>query len=134
MPPSDRLLLTLACLSAFVGVAAGAYGAHGAPSEMARELFRTGSTYQLIHALAVFVADRLRQDGPQGGGARGAGVAAWLFLGGSAAFAGSLYILATAGWRWAGPITPLGGLAMLSGWIVLAISCATNRARTSSGT
>ena len=33
-------------------------------------------------------------------------------------FSGSLYLLCTAGWSWLGPVTPLGGLAFIAGWIV----------------
>ena len=97
-----------AALSGALAVAAGAFGAHGA-SERAAELLRTGGQYQLVHAVAALVALQL--------GARGPG---WLFVGGAALFAGSLYALALGGPRWLGPVTPLGGLAMIAGWLWLA--------------
>jgi uncharacterized membrane protein YgdD (TMEM256/DUF423 family) len=44
---------------------------------------------------------------------------AWLFAGGIALFSGSLYLLAGSGARWAGPLTPLGGLLLIAGWLAL---------------
>jgi uncharacterized membrane protein YgdD (TMEM256/DUF423 family) len=112
---SRPLWLRLAALSGFVSVAAGAFAAHGVTDPMAKELLHTGSTYEAIHALAtlacaVFV----------GRAAARAGLAAALFLGGSVLFCGSLYALAAGAPRIVGAITPLGGLAFLAGWAVLA--------------
>ena len=107
--------LRLAAISGFVSVAVGAFAAHGVSDPAAKELLRTGSTYEAIHALAtlacaVFV-------GRAAGRAR---IAAVLFLIGSALFSGSLYALAAGAPRLVGAITPLGGLAFLAGWAVLA--------------
>jgi uncharacterized membrane protein YgdD (TMEM256/DUF423 family) len=102
-------------MSGFLAVAAGAFGAHGIADPLAKEVLRTGATYGLVHALAVFAALFV---GGQGG--RGAQLAAWLFAAGGAVFSISLYVLALSGVRWLGAITPLGGLMMLAGWITLA--------------
>jgi uncharacterized membrane protein YgdD (TMEM256/DUF423 family) len=99
-----------AALSGALAIAAGAFGAHAA-GERAAELLRTGGLYQLIHAVAALVALQL--------GARGPG---WLLVAGAALFAGSLYALALGGPRWLGPVTPIGGLAMIGGWLWLAWS------------
>lgn len=107
-----RALTTLAALSGFVGVAAGAFGAHCVADPAAKTLLKTGAEYELIHALAVFAA--------LGVGGRAAGIAVWLFLIGGALFGGSLYLLAITGVRWLGAVTPLGGLLLLSGWLALA--------------
>ena len=93
-------------------MAAGAFGAHGASSPDAAEWLRTGGSYQLAHALAVFGALTMR-----GPGARAAG---WLFLAGGAVFGGSLYALAFTGVRTWGAVTPIGGLLLLAGWAALA--------------
>jgi len=45
-----------------------------------------------------------------------------LFVVGVLLFSGSLYGLVLGGWRWMGPITPLGGLAMSAGWLLLLVS------------
>jgi uncharacterized membrane protein YgdD (TMEM256/DUF423 family) len=49
------------------------------------------------------------------------GAAGWAFLGGVLLFSGSLYLLVLTGTRWLGAITPLGGLAFLAGWCLLAL-------------
>lgn len=101
-------LMMLAALSGALAVGAGAFGAHGA-SGQAAEWLRTGGQYQLIHAVAVLVALRLEARGP-----------AWLFLAGSAVFAGTLYLMAMGAPRWLGAITPIGGTLLIAGWLWLA--------------
>jgi uncharacterized membrane protein YgdD (TMEM256/DUF423 family) len=96
-------------LSGAIAVIAGAYGAHGA-SGKAVDWLRTGAEYQMIHALAGLYAI---------GRPKGAGPAA-LFLSGAAVFSGTLYAMALGAPRWLGAVTPLGGLAMILGWIWLA--------------
>ena len=109
------VLIRLAALSGFTAVAAGAFAAHGMSDPNARELMRTGAAYQLAHAVAAVVAAALaRRLAPR------ARWSAWLFLGGSVLFSGSLYALAFGAPRLAGVITPFGGLAFLAGWAVLA--------------
>lgn len=111
-----RIWLTLASLSGFIAVAAGAFGAHGAPNAEAKALLETGGHYQLMHALAVFACFavwRLL-------GAGGAAIAAWLFLAGGLLFSCSLYALAFGAPRIMGAVTPIGGLLLLAGWLTLA--------------
>lgn len=105
-----NLLAILAAVSGALAVAAGAFGAHGA-SGQAAEWLRTGGQYQLIHAVAALVALRLE--------ARGT---AWLFVLGAAIFAGTLYLMALGLPRWLGAVTPLGGAALIAGWLWLAWS------------
>ena len=101
-------LVLLAALSGAIAVGAGAFGAHGA-SGQAREWLQTGGEYQMIHAIAALVAVRM--------GAMGAG---WAFVIGGAIFAGTLYVMALGGPRWLGAITPVGGTALIIGWLLLA--------------
>jgi uncharacterized membrane protein YgdD (TMEM256/DUF423 family) len=104
-----RALAALAALSGAVAVAAGAYGAHGASGEAA-EWLKTGSHYQMVHVVAALVALRLAWGR----------IAGWCFVGGAALFAGTLYAMALGAPHWLGAVTPLGGLAMIVGWLVLA--------------
>ena len=101
--------MVLAALGGLASVAAGAFGAHGAADPKAQEWLRTGAQYGMIHCLAVFAAAWL--------GARTAGV---LFLAGAAVFAGTLFAMALGAPRILGAVTPLGGLALMAGWAVLA--------------
>jgi uncharacterized membrane protein YgdD (TMEM256/DUF423 family) len=105
-----RALVILASLSGAVAVMAGAYGAHGATGS-AVEWLKTGSHYQLVHAVATLVA--LSRRGGQGAG--------WCFVVGGAVFAGTLYAMAFGGPHWLGAVTPVGGLLLIVGWLWLAI-------------
>ncbi|HET9726715.1 MAG TPA: DUF423 domain-containing protein [Gemmatimonadales bacterium] len=117
----DRIFVTLGAVSAFVAVAAGAFGAHGLRARLAPDLlavFETAARYQMYHALALlaaaWVATRWPGPLPQWAG--------WLFVVGTVLFSGSLYALALTGVRWLGAITPLGGVAFLAGWLCLALA------------
>ncbi|GAA4767740.1 hypothetical protein GCM10023219_11880 [Stakelama sediminis] len=101
-------IMMLAALSGALAVAAGAFGAHGAGGE-AQEWLKTGGHYQLIHAIAALVALRFDAKGP-----------AILFLVGGMIFAGTLYLMALGLPRWLGAITPIGGTALIAGWLWLA--------------
>ena len=105
---SGSAVVRMAALSAAIAVIAGAFGAHlivGKPAEW----LRTGGEYQLIHAVGALVALRL-----------GSRVGAALLLGGSVLFAATLYALAVGAPHWLGAVTPLGGLGMIVGWLLLA--------------
>jgi uncharacterized membrane protein YgdD (TMEM256/DUF423 family) len=104
-----RIVTILAALSGALAVAAGAFAAHGA-SGQAAEWLKTGGHYQLIHAVAALVAVRM-----------GERISPWLFVAGGALFAGTLYLMAFGGPRWLGAITPIGGVALIAGWICVAI-------------
>ena len=114
---------SLAALSAFIAVAAGAFAAHGVQDPTAKELLRTGALYELTHALAVLACAALA-----GSGMPRARLAPAWFLGGAVLFSGSLYALAFGAPRMVGVITPFGGVAFLIGWAVLAWAAATSRA------
>ena len=101
-------IAVLAALSGASAVGAGAFGAHGA-SGQAQEWLKTGAHYQLIHAVAALVALRME--------ARGS---AWLFIGGGAIFAVTLYLMALGAPRWFGAITPIGGAMLIAGWLWMA--------------
>lgn len=116
----DRVFTLCGALSAFVTVAAGAFGAHALRARLGPDLlavFETAARYQMYHALALIAVGwaLTRWAAPQ---LRAAG---WLFVAGTILFSGSLYLLALTGVRGLGAITPLGGLCFLAGWLLLAI-------------
>jgi uncharacterized membrane protein YgdD (TMEM256/DUF423 family) len=117
----DRIFFSLGALSAFLSVAAGAFGAHALRTRLSPELlttFETAARYQMYHALGLLAVAwaASRWPGPL------VHWAGWLFVVGTALFSGSLYALALTGVRWLGAITPLGGAAFLAGWACLALS------------
>jgi uncharacterized membrane protein YgdD (TMEM256/DUF423 family) len=117
----DRTFLMIGAIAGFVGVALGAFGAHGLRNRLSPEMlavFETGVRYQMYHALAILLVSALivRMDG------RLMNAAGWSFTAGIVIFSGSLYALALSGVTILGAITPIGGLAFLAGWVLLAIA------------
>ena len=115
----DRVFFALGAIAAFIGVALGAFAAHGLKSRLDANMmatFEIGVRYHMYHALALL--------GVAWACTRWPNVfttsAGWLFIAGIVVFSGSLYALALTGVRSLGAITPLGGLAFLAGWICLA--------------
>ena len=114
----DRLFGTLGAVSALLAVAAGAFGAHALRDRLTPDLvavFETGARYQMYHALALLLIARAEPTGL-------VRIAGWLFVAGTVLFSGSLYLLAVTGARGLGAVTPLGGLAFIAGWLVLALA------------
>ena len=102
-----------------IGVALGAFGAHGLRGRVAADLlavWETASRYHLAHALALlavaWVASRADRFAVR--------LAGWAFTVGIVVFSGSLYAMTLTGMRWLGAVTPIGGLAFLVGWFALA--------------
>jgi uncharacterized membrane protein YgdD (TMEM256/DUF423 family) len=110
-----RLYAILAALSGALAVAVGAFGAHAISDPRAKALIDTGAHYQFMHTFAVLAALIFWR-----WGAARARLAAPFFLVGIVLFSGSLYALAMGAPDGAGAITPIGGLAFLIGWGVLA--------------
>lgn len=117
MHPPLRYGTAIAALVGLAAVAAGAFGAHAAADPGAKELLRTGAQYQGLHALAAIVVFAALP-----GLGRMALAAGWLFVVGAVLFGGSLDLMAMGGPRVLGMITPLGGLAMMLGWLLLAVA------------
>lgn len=101
-------------------VALGAWAAHGLEASHGRravELVDAAVRYQLAHALAASVAVALSwlRD------SRWLSIAAWLFVIGAVLFCGALHALAFGAPRWLGAVAPFGGLALITGWLALAV-------------
>ena len=115
-----RLAATIGALFGALGVVFGAFGAHALRARLEPrdlEIFETAVRYQMYHAFALMAAAwLLSRNQPQ------AGYAAWSFVIGVAIFSGSLYLMVATGQRWLGAITPIGGVAMIAGWCLLALA------------
>jgi uncharacterized membrane protein YgdD (TMEM256/DUF423 family) len=103
----------------FLAVALGAFGAHFLRARLgpgSLEIWKTAALYHLIHAVALLAVALAGTRLPAGR------VVCWLWTIGIVIFAGSLYLLAVTGTGWLGAITPFGGAAFLTGWLILVVT------------
>jgi len=116
-----KIAVAYAALSGALGVMLGAFGAHGLRDTLEPRLMQTFETavqYQLIHALALLLVAILYG---QVGRSLAFEISIYAFMAGILMFSGSLYGLVLTEMRWLGPITPLGGLCFIAGWIALLV-------------
>lgn len=121
MPPSrdgaiasSRDLIVAGATLAALGVILGAFGAHALKSRIGGEAlgwWQTAVQYQMWHALAVLAL----------AGRTWTRLPAWMLTAGVMVFSGTLYAMALGAPHWLGAVTPLGGLAMIAGWLLLAL-------------
>ena len=115
----DRFWFVLGCVSCGLGVAAGAFAAHGLRQKITPDLlaiFETAARYQIYHGLGLAAVAFAVTRWPLGH----SDWAGWAFLAGTVLFSGSLYALSLSGIRALGAVTPLGGVCFLAGWALLA--------------
>ena len=121
-----KIFLKTAALLAAFGVALGAFGAHQLKSIFAESIvniFETAIRYLFYHVFALFIVAILYQQNPN----KTLKIAGILFVVGIILFSGSLFLITykeamvLSGLKWVGPITPLGGVCFIAGWICLAL-------------
>lgn len=120
MPPAAKLFVALGALAAALAVALGAFGAHALRAKLPADLlavYRTGVEYHFYHALGLVLVGLALQHLPENGPLKAAG---WAMLAGIVLFSGSLYLLATTGIRALGAVTPVGGVAFIAAWLLVA--------------
>lgn len=108
-----------------LGVVIGAFGAHalqGRLDEYSKGIYETGVLYHFFHALGLLIVSFLPRIGAIT--ASRAGWVCGLLCIGVVIFSGSLYLLAVTGVRTLGAVTPIGGVAFIAAWILLAASLA----------
>jgi len=126
-----RKIIITASVFGLLAVVAGAFGAHGlqgllSPGDL--EVWHTAVQYQFYHVFALLFLATLAHDKT-----RLINACYYLFSLGIIFFSGSLYLLACRdllGWSWLlimGPITPLGGLLFITGWVTLGIAALRNK-------
>ena len=125
-PPSFRFPLLAAGLLGLTGVALGALGAHALKVTLLErgmtQAWETAARYHLFHAVAALGVAAWQR---AAAGTGSAGLMLWaarLWCAGTLLFSGSLYWLALGGPRWLGPVTPLGGLALMAGWVLVGVA------------
>jgi len=117
-----KTFLLAGSLNMLLAVALGAFGAHGLKGRVTPEMlsaWQTGVLYHLAHALGLLLVAVLTHLLPQASLLRPAG---WTMLAGAVLFSGSLYLMVLTGTRQLGMITPLGGVAFLVAWGLIALS------------
>lgn len=126
----ERTFMLIGALAGLLSVGLGAFGAHGLPDYFATAFpdpavavrmlqnWETAARYQMYHALALLAVAWAASRWP-GAPIRAAG---WCFTGGMLIFSGTLYVLCLTGMRWLGAITPIGGVALMFGWFLLALA------------
>ena len=123
--PTTHIYRLLGSMLALSAVLFGAFGAHALRETLSAhdsiQTWETAVRYQMWHALALILLSMIPrpQSMPK--------MAGPCFLFGSLLFSGSLYGLALDGPKWLGPITPLGGLCLMIGWLLLAYSSYKNK-------
>ncbi|HSG60425.1 MAG TPA: DUF423 domain-containing protein [Pseudomonadales bacterium] len=118
----DKMFLMFATFYGTTAVGLGAFASHGLRGQLSDKLlntFQTGVEYQMYHALALLAVGIVSRLSPS----FAVNVAGWLFIAGVLLFSCSLYGLALGGPRLLGPITPIGGMCFIGGWIALAVAC-----------
>ena len=122
MEDNNNKWLIIASITGALAVIIGAFGAHGLKPSLTDyelEIFNTGNEYHFYHALALGLVTLLISRGYS----KYLKISFYSFLVGIIFFSGSLYLLATReilgieSWTWLGPITPIGGLLMVIGWL-----------------
>ncbi len=123
----NKTFLRIAALLGALSVILGAFGAHGLKQlvdENSLKIFETAIRYQFYHVFALALTGILYKEF----GAKYLYYAGWMFILGIIFFSGSLYILTyksvanVAGLNWVGPITPIGGVFFIIGWICMVFS------------
>ncbi|MBS7529988.1 DUF423 domain-containing protein [Hazenella sp. IB182353] len=118
-----KLFVMLGSINMALAVAIGAFGAHGLASKVTVKMlanWQTGAHYHIIHALALVAIGILMTQMPsQTSLLTWAG---WLLFAGIILFAGSLYVMVLTDVTKLGAITPIGGLAFIAAWVLVAIS------------
>nr|WP_263858301.1 DUF423 domain-containing protein [Waterburya agarophytonicola] len=108
-----------------ISVILGAFASHALKdrlSDRALEIWETGTKYQMYHALALILVALLLERMAVGSTSLFLVIAGSAFIVGIILFSGSLYALSLSGIKILGAVTPLGGVAFITGWICLAIA------------
>jgi uncharacterized membrane protein YgdD (TMEM256/DUF423 family) len=120
MNANAQQLVSAGAILAFLGVALGAFGAHALKVKLAADMlavYQTAVQYHLWHALGVVLIGIIAQLLPA---SKWVPIAGWTMVAGIVIFSGSLYALAITGIRVLGAVTPIGGVALLVAWLLLA--------------
>lgn len=117
-----KLFLQFAALSGALAVSLGAFGAHALKARLTESgllgTYETAVAYHFYHTLALLAIGLLAMKFPSAT----LNWSGYAMMAGILIFSGSLYVLSLSGIKWLGAITPIGGLAMIVGWVLLFVA------------
>ena len=116
-----KLFLSIGSISGALAVMIGAFGAHGLKNKLSEKMlanYMTGVEYHFYHTIALLIVGVVALHYPS----RPLAAGGWAFTIGILIFSGSLYIMAMTGITKLGAVTPIGGMAFIIGWVLLAIA------------
>ncbi|AUS09579.1 DUF423 domain-containing protein [Laceyella sacchari] len=120
-----KLFIMIGSINMALAVAIGAFGAHGLAGKVTEKMLQnwnTGAHYHIIHALALLAIGLLMSK--INGSTSLLNIGGWLIVAGILFFSGSLYAMVLTGVKTWGAITPIGGVAFIAGWILVAVTAA----------
>lgn len=124
---NNRTFISIAGFSGAVAVVLGALGAHALKTKLTPELldsFLTGNRYHMIHSVLLLIIGVLLKNNSS----KLLKASGYLTIAGTVFFSLSIYLLSTRSlWEspnltWLGPITPIGGLLLISAWLLIGLS------------
>ncbi|MDR4950109.1 DUF423 domain-containing protein [Neobacillus cucumis] len=121
-----KAFIIVGAINAFLAVALGAFGAHGLKDKLDAyylDIWKTGVTYQMFHAIGILIIAMLLGKVPMSSLFNWSG---WLMLAGIIFFSGSLYILSLTKVGVLGAITPIGGVCFLAAWVLMIVGAVKN--------
>lgn len=117
---NSNIFMLVAAINGFLAVTLGAFGSHGLKGKIPDAMlavWHTAVQYHFYHVIALLLVSLVAQKGLP---SPWLNASSWGFTVGLILFCGSLYGIALGGPKWLGPITPLGGLSFMVGWLCLA--------------
>ena len=115
----NKFFILAGSITGMLGVALGAFGAHAFKSFLEGsgrlDTYETAVKYMFYHSLALILVGILHKEIP----VSAINNAGWAFLIGIIIFSGSLFLLCATGIKVLGAITPIGGVAMIAGWLLI---------------
>lgn len=118
--------VVVAAVNGLIAVMSGAFGAHVLASRLdakSLNVFEIGARYQMYHAIALLGVAWMMTVRP----GRVISASGFCMLFGVVLFSGSLYAISLTHWTWLGPVTPFGGLLLMTGWLLLAVAALRSR-------
>ncbi len=117
-----KLFLLTASISGALAVSLGAFGAHALKAKLSASgllsTYETAVAYHFYHTMALLAIGLLAMKFPSAT----LNWSGYAMIAGLVIFSGSLYVLCLSGVRWLGAITPIGGLALIAGWVLLFVA------------